>query len=267
MKQYLRLLSYLYPYRLRLLAAFACALLVAGLSAAYAWLVRPVLDGLFISKDESLLLVLPVAILAVAVLKGVFNYGQNYLMNYVGNQVIGDIREQLFSKLVRLPVQFHDTNTSGRLVSRVINDVNQMANAVAGVLKDLFQQGLTFLAMIGVIIYQNWKLAMVSMIVVPLSVVTMARMGKKVAGSRNARAGAHGRHGLDAPGNVGRNPNGEIVRTGRRGSQAVSSEQRCVHSYDDEGDPGLVAGVLAHGSHRGAGGSGDHLVRRLSGDS
>jgi subfamily B ATP-binding cassette protein MsbA len=162
------------------MAAFACALLVAGLSAAYAWLVRPVLDGLFISKDESLLLVLPVAILAVAVLKGVFNYGQNYLMNFVGNQVIGDIREQLFSKLVRLPVRFHDTNTSGRLVSRVINDVNQMANAVAGVLKDLFQQGLTFLAMIGVIIYQNWKLAMVSMIVVPLSVVTMARMGQRL---------------------------------------------------------------------------------------
>ncbi|MCE3223439.1 MAG: msbA [Nitrospira sp.] len=180
MKQYLRLLKYLDPYRFRLAAAFICALLVAGLSAAYAWLVRPVLDGLFISKDESLLLVLPVAILAVAILKGLFNYGQNYLMNYVGNQVIGDIREQLFSKLVQLPVRFHDTNTSGRLVSRVINDVNQMANAVAGVLKDLFQQGLTFLAMIGVIVYQNWKLAMVSMIVVPLSVVTMVRMGQRL---------------------------------------------------------------------------------------
>lgn len=180
MKQYLRLLKYLDPYRFRLVAAFICALLVAGLSAAYAWLVRPVLDGLFISKDESLLLVLPVAILAVAILKGLFNYGQNYLMNYVGNQVIGDIREQLFSKLVQLPVRFHDTNTSGRLVSRVINDVNQMANAVAGVLKDLFQQGLTFLAMIGVIVYQNWKLAMVSMIVVPLSVVTMVRMGQRL---------------------------------------------------------------------------------------
>ena len=180
MKQYLRLLKYLEPYRFRLVAAFVCALLVAGLSAAYAWLVRPVLDGLFIRKDESLLLVLPIAILAVAILKGLFNYGQNYLMNYVGNQVIGDIREQLFSKLVRLPIRFHDTNTSGRLVSRVINDVNQMANAIAGVLKDLFQQGLTFLAMIGVIVYQNWKLAMVSMIVVPLSVVTMIRMGQRL---------------------------------------------------------------------------------------
>ena len=180
MKQYFRLIRYLHPYRLRLTAAFVCAILVAGLSAAYAWLVRPVLDGLFISRDERLLVVLPLAILAVAVLKGIFNYGQNYLMNYVGNQVIGDIREQLFTKLIQLPVRFHDTNTSGRLVSRVINDVSLMANAIAGVLKDLFQQGLTFLAMMGVIVYQNWKLAMVSMVVVPLSVYTMVRMGQRL---------------------------------------------------------------------------------------
>ena len=179
MKHYLRLIKYLEPYRFRLGAAFVCALLVAGLSAAYAWLVRPVLDGLFISKDESLLLVLPVAILAVAILKGVFNYGQNYLMNYVGNQVIGDIREQLFLSWCGCR-SFHDTNTSGRLVSRVINDVNQMANAVAGVLKDLFQQGLTFLAMMGVIVYQNWKLAMVSMVVVPCRWCTMVRMGQRL---------------------------------------------------------------------------------------
>ncbi|MFO0767944.1 MAG: ABC transporter transmembrane domain-containing protein [Nitrospiraceae bacterium] len=90
-------------------AAFICAILVAGLSAAYAWLVKPVLDGLFISRDERLLVVLPLAILAVAVLKGIFNYGQNYLMNCrePGHR---DIREQLFTKLVHLPVR-HDTNT------------------------------------------------------------------------------------------------------------------------------------------------------------
>ena len=89
MNQYWRLIRYLQPYRVRLVAAFVCALLVAGLSGAYAWLVRPVLDGLFISKDQRLLVILPLAILAVAVLKGLFNYGQNYLMNYIGNQVIG----------------------------------------------------------------------------------------------------------------------------------------------------------------------------------
>ncbi|MGH7256815.1 MAG: lipid A export permease/ATP-binding protein MsbA [Nitrospiraceae bacterium] len=182
MNQYFRLIRYLHPYRLRLAAAFICALLVAALSGAYAWLVRPVLDGLFISRDERLLVVLPLAILAVAVLKGLFNYGQNYLMNYIGNQVIADIREQLFLKLVQLPIRYHDTNTSGRLVSRVINDVSLMANAIAGVLKDLFQQGLTFLAMMGVIFYQNWKLATVSVVVVPISVAVMVRMGKKLRG-------------------------------------------------------------------------------------
>ncbi|HJR77589.1 MAG TPA: lipid A export permease/ATP-binding protein MsbA [Nitrospiraceae bacterium] len=180
MNQYWRLIRYLQPYRLRLVAAFVCALLVAGLSGAYAWLVRPVLDGLFISKDERLLVLLPLAILTVAVLKGLFNYGQNYLMNYIGNQVIADIREELFLKLVHLPIRYHDTNSSGRLVSRVINDVSLMANAVAGVVKDLFQQGLTFLAMMGVIFYQNWKLATVSVVVVPISVTVMVRMGQKL---------------------------------------------------------------------------------------
>ena len=82
--------------------------------------------------------------------------------------------------MIRLPVKYHDSNTSGRLVSRVINDVTLMANAVAGVLKDVFQQGLTFVVMLGVIFYQNWKLGGMSVIVIPLTVVTMMRMGKRL---------------------------------------------------------------------------------------
>jgi len=154
--------------------------MVAASSGTYAWLVKPVLDEIFINRNEALLLVLPLALFAVSVLKSVFSYGQNYLMNYVGNQVITDIRQELFGKLIRLPVKYHDANTSGRLVSRVINDVTVMANAVAGVLKDVFQQGLTFLAMLGVIFYQNWRLGGLSVIVIPLAVLTMTRMGKRL---------------------------------------------------------------------------------------
>jgi subfamily B ATP-binding cassette protein MsbA len=182
MKVFVRLMRYLARYRVRLGAAFVCSALVAGLSGAYAWLVRPVLDDIFIKKDEWMLMVLPVAILAVAMLKGLFNYGQSYLMNYVGTRAVADIREELFLHLMRLPVGFHDANTSGRLMSRVFNDVSLMANAVAGVLKDLFQQGLTFLAMLGVIFYQNWKLAAISIVVVPISSLTMVRMGKRLRG-------------------------------------------------------------------------------------
>jgi subfamily B ATP-binding cassette protein MsbA len=154
--------------------------MVAASAGAYAWLVKPVLDEIFINKNETLLLVLPMALFAVSVLKSAFSYGQNYLMNYVGNQVITDIRQELFGKLIRLPVNYHDANTSGRLVSRVINDVTVMANTVSSVLKDVFQQGLTFLVMLGVIFYQNWRLGGLSFIVIPLAVLTMTRMGKRL---------------------------------------------------------------------------------------
>jgi ATP-binding cassette, subfamily B, bacterial MsbA len=178
--RFIRLVRYLKPYRLRLGAAFVCSGLVAAFSGAYAWLVKPVLDEIFINKNESLLLALPLALFAVSVLKSAFSYGQNYLMNFVGNQVITDIRQELFGKMIRLPVKYHDANTSGRLVSRVVNDVTLMANAIAGMLKDVFQQGLTFLAMLGVIFYQNWRLGSLSIIVIPLAVMTMMRMGKRL---------------------------------------------------------------------------------------
>ncbi|MCS6293071.1 MAG: ABC transporter permease, partial [Nitrospira sp.] len=127
--RFLRLLQYVRPYRGRFLAAIVCSGMVAALSGVYAWLVKPVLDGIFIEKDETLLLVLPLALLAVSIVKALFSYGQTYLMNYVGNRVIADIRQALFLHLMRLPVGYHDANTSGRLVSRVVNDVGLMANA------------------------------------------------------------------------------------------------------------------------------------------
>jgi subfamily B ATP-binding cassette protein MsbA len=175
-----RLIRYVGPYRGRFAGAFVCSGLVALLTGVYAWLARPVLDGIFIEKNESLWLLLPVALLGVAVLKAVFSYGVGYLMAYVTNRIIADIRQELFQHLIRMPVGFHDANTSGRLVSRVVNDVGLMASAASNVLKDIFQNALTFLAMVGVIVYQNWKLAGLSAIVIPLSAATMVRVGKRL---------------------------------------------------------------------------------------
>jgi subfamily B ATP-binding cassette protein MsbA len=154
--------------------------MVALLSGVYAWLAKPVLDGIFIEKNERLWLLLPVVLMGVAVFKALFSYGVGYLMAYVTNRVVADIRQELVHHLVRLPVRFHDANTSGRLVSRVVNDVNLMAGAASNVLKDIFQNVLTFVAMVGVIFYQNWKLAAISAVVVPLSAATMVRIGKRL---------------------------------------------------------------------------------------
>lgn len=167
LERFKRLMGYVKPYRTRFLAAFVCSGLVALLSGAYAWLARPVLDDIFIQKNEQMLMVLPLVLLGVATLKAVFSYGVGYLMAYVGNRVVADIRQELFQQLMRQSVGFHDAHTSGRLVSRVVNDVGIMANAASSVVKDIFQNGLTFLAMVGVILYQNWRLAAISMVVIP----------------------------------------------------------------------------------------------------
>lgn len=180
MRLYRRLLDYIRPYWGRLIAAAICSGAVAALTGGYAWLVRPALDEIFINKNVTWLVWLPVALMCVSVLKGLCGYGQSYLMIFVGSRVVTDIRQQLFGHLMRLPVGFHLKNPSSRMLSRVINDVNWIQNAVSGVLKDLFQQSLTFLVLLGVILYQNWRLALFAVIVIPLSAYPMVRFGNQL---------------------------------------------------------------------------------------
>jgi len=180
MRSYLRLLQYMRPYWGRLLAAGACSGVVAALTGAYAWLVRPAFDEIFINKDVTWLVVLPVVLMLVVALKGLAGYGQAYLMIYVGSRVVTDIRQQLFAHLMRLPITFHLRNPSSRMMSRVVNDVNWIQNAVSGVLKDLFQQTLTFIVLLGVIFYQNWRLSLFAIVVLPLSAYPMVRFGNRL---------------------------------------------------------------------------------------
>jgi subfamily B ATP-binding cassette protein MsbA len=168
------------PYWGRLLAAALCSAVVAGLTGTYAWLVKPALDEVFINKNPAWLMLLPVALMLVSVLKGFAGYGQAYLMIYVGSRVVTDIRQQLFGHLMRLPISFHLKNPSSRMMSRVINDVNWIQNAVSGVLKDLLQQSLTFVVLMGVIFYQHWQLALLATVVIPLSVYPMIRFGNSL---------------------------------------------------------------------------------------
>lgn len=180
MKLYLRLLAFLKPYRAHFVSACFCALMVAALTAAYAWLVRPVLDDIFIKKDRFMLMILPGIIFAVALTKGLFNYGQAYLMRYVGNRIISDIRKKLYHHIVLLPIGYHAKNATGKLISKIINDVGLMQTAVSTIVKDIFQQSLTLVALTCVIFYQDWKLACFASLVIPLTMYPLARLGKRL---------------------------------------------------------------------------------------
>ncbi|MDD9859123.1 MAG: ABC transporter transmembrane domain-containing protein [Nitrospira sp.] len=177
---FLRIVSCFREHRFRVAVACVCSAGVAGLSGLYAWLVQPVLDGIFIEKDRTLLMILPVVILVVAILKGGFAYGQAYLMSSVGHRTVAKIREQLFGQFLRQSLAFHHGQTSGRLVARILNDVNEMAAAIPSVLKDVFQQSLTFVVMVGVAFYQNWQLATILIVVMPFSIYALTTIGPRL---------------------------------------------------------------------------------------
>jgi len=155
-------------------------LFVSLLTAAQAFLVKPALDDVFLKKDERTLLLLPIAIILLFLLKGFFDYGQAYWMNYVGLKVIADLREKLYNHLQRLSLSFFTKTPTGTLISRITYDVNliqsSVSNAVTGLIKDAF----TILGLTGVIFYRNWKLAIIAFIVFPLAIIPIKEFGKRL---------------------------------------------------------------------------------------
>ena len=143
-------------------------------------MVSPFLDGIFVEKNRRLLTLLPIALLSLTVLKALLILAQSYVMNYVTNRMMSDIRQELFTHLILLPMAFHDRHSSGRLVSQVLNDVAMMSNAVPSMLRRVIQQGVTFAAMMGVAFYQNWQLATLLLVLGPVAFLAASRVGNRL---------------------------------------------------------------------------------------
>jgi ATP-binding cassette, subfamily B, bacterial MsbA len=180
MQRFQRLLGYLKPYRLHLLGAVICAVLVALLTATYAYLVKPVLDEIFFRKDTGMLAILPLIVLVTSALKGGATYGRAYLMRFVANRIIRDIRDQLYQHLLVMPLGFFNRHTTGKLMSRVLNDVTLVQTLISNVVKDLFQQVITLIFLVGVLFYQNWVLALMAIVVLPLAYYPIKRYGRRL---------------------------------------------------------------------------------------
>jgi subfamily B ATP-binding cassette protein MsbA len=180
MSLYRRLLELVKPYWLKLCLAMICMLFVSLLTAGQAFLVKPALDDVFLKKDAQMLLLLPIAIILLFLLKGVFDYGQAYLMNYVGLRIVADIREKLYNHLQNLSLSFFTKTPTGILISRITNDVNLLQGSVSNVVTGLIKDAFTILGLTGVIFYRNWKLAIIAFIIFPLAILPIKEFGKRL---------------------------------------------------------------------------------------
>lgn len=180
MKIYRRMLAYVRPYLSRLFLAMFFMIFVSAFHGAVAFLVKPALDDIFINKDATRLAIIPALVLAVYLLKGVFEFAQSYLMNGVGQRVIRDIRDHLYRHMQSLSLAFYMRHPTGVLMSRVTNDVGLMqgavTNAVTGLIKDTFSA----VFLVGVVFYRDWKLALVALVAFPLAFWPIARFGRKL---------------------------------------------------------------------------------------
>ncbi|OGL42039.1 MAG: lipid A export permease/ATP-binding protein MsbA [Candidatus Schekmanbacteria bacterium GWA2_38_9] len=168
------------PYWGRLLIGVLLALVISATKGGTAWAVKPALDKIFLQKDITKLILLPIGILLLYIVQGVARYVQNYFMSYIAQRVMAKIRNDLYSHIIGMPVGFFHKTHSSVLMSRVTNDVRGLAKVASDVVPDFFMQFFTFFALIGVVFYQEWRLAIIAVLVLPFVGLIIVTIGKKL---------------------------------------------------------------------------------------
>ena len=188
---YLRLLRYLRPYIPQTIMAVACMLLATSASLYVPWIVRDVIDGVLVNKDVLLLNAITGGIVVVFALRGFFVYGQNYLMAYISQKIVIDLRETLFRHFQRLSVSYFDRSRTGKVLSYMTNDVGALQGALAQNVIELSTESLTLIGSLVAMFYLHWQLALLTLITVPLVAQAMKLFGaklRKASGTMQQRA-------------------------------------------------------------------------------
>lgn len=181
MKQFfIRFFPYIKEYKACFIYAIIGALLVALASAAAAYLVKPVLDDIFIKKDETMLKILPFLVVLAYFAKGLGTYIQTYYMSFVGNDIVRRLKDNLLSKILSFEMGFFNSNRNGEIISRVMNDINAIQGAVSNHFMESFRESATIVALICVVIYQSPELAFYGLVVMPLVLYPIIVIAKKM---------------------------------------------------------------------------------------
>ena len=172
--------EFIRPHAGRIALAFLLMGLAAASTALRAWLMQPVLDRIFVARDGSLLLLIAGGALALALVKGLADYGEAVLMTRVGQRVIADVQIALFARLMRADLAYFHAHPSGTLISRFTSDAVLLRSAAASVLGAIGKDAVTVAFLVGVMFYQDWLLALVSFFVFPLAIHPIVGIGRRI---------------------------------------------------------------------------------------
>jgi subfamily B ATP-binding cassette protein MsbA len=176
-KQYI---PYYKNYILKFFYAFIGMVLVAGGTSGSAYVIKPLLDEIFIAKDAQMLKVLPFIVIALYFAKGFGGYIQAYYISYIGQDIVRIVRDKLLAHVLTLDIDFFQKRHGGELISRITNDINRIQSAVSSQIAEFIRESLTIVALIGVVIYQSAELAFYGLVVLPMAIYPLTVLAKKM---------------------------------------------------------------------------------------
>ncbi len=182
--------SYIKKHYVKILISIFCMILVAAATATNAWLMQPVLDDIFIKKNKDLIIIIPVAILVIAFVKGIASYFQSVLMSFVGYKIVADLQRNMLRALLKCDLSYFSKTNSGTLVSRFLADVGALSRGVHNVIINIVKDSFTFIFLLGVMFHHNPKLAAITLLIFPIAIYPISRIGKRLRKiSKNTQVG------------------------------------------------------------------------------
>ncbi len=175
-----RVFSYSKVYWRRLVIAALASIGVGAMDGAFAWMVEPLLKKVFAEKQLTILTLLPFVILIIFLFRGMCRFLNDYFMKTAGQLAVQKIRNDVYERSMRLSLGFFNKQSTGVLMSRILNDVNAMQDGIANIITGIFRDGFSAIALLTVIFYRNWQLAIISFLVLPATVYPAQLIGKKI---------------------------------------------------------------------------------------
>ncbi len=183
MKNYKRLLLFMKPYLPRLGIAVVCIILAAAANLYVPWIIKNIIDDVLTTRDMVMLNTIAVGIVVVFFFRGIFYYGQTYLVSYIGQHVIIDVREVLYRKFQRLQLAYYEKRQTGNIMSYITNDVAALQAALVDSLIDMVTEGSVLIGSIGMMFYLDWKLSLLTFVTMPIIAKAMNIFGRKLKSS------------------------------------------------------------------------------------
>ncbi len=168
------------PYSLRLFSSLFFMVIIALCTGATAWLLDPAIDRIFLDKDETMLLLIPIAIILTLLIKSIATFIQIVLLNGVAQNVIADTQIKLFKKIINADLAWLHKVHSAKIISNFLYDVTLLQDSVSSSLANGVKDVLTLICLLGVMYYQDWQLATISIIAFPLVGILTRRLGKRI---------------------------------------------------------------------------------------